>query len=102
MNDIANDRDMFYGGYYQNTPCNMQYGNFGFQGMPGSLMNNNMIPNMMGYPNTNIVDLNGNTSNPLNEINTRLNNLESRVRLLEQRLSNNNNYQEDNNSMYMI
>lgn len=101
MNDIANDRDMFYGGFYQNTPCNMQYGNFGFQGMPGSLMNNGIMPNMIGYPNTNIVDLNGNTSNPLNEINARLNNLESRVRLLEQRIGN-NNYQEDNNSMYMI
>lgn len=101
MNDIVNDRDMFYGGYYQNSPCNMQYGNFGFQGMPGSLMNNGMIPNMMGYPNTNIVDLNGNSSNPLNEINTRLNSLETRVRLLEQRIGN-NNYQEDNNSMYMI
>lgn len=99
------ERDIMYGGYYQNIPGNMQCGNFGFQGfMPGNLMANNMVPNMMNnYPNTNIIDLNGNSSNPLTEINTRLTNLETRVRLLEQRIGNSNNsYQEDNNSMYMI
>lgn len=95
------DRDMMYGGYYQNMPGNMQYGNFGFQGMPGSLMGTNMMPNMMGgYPNFNDYGLGNN--NPLMEINTRLYNLETRVRLLEQRLGNNNSNQEDNNSMYMI
>jgi len=104
MNEIVNDRDMFYGGYYQNTPCNMQYGNFSFQGMPGSLMNNGMFPNMMNnYPNTNIIDLNGNSTNPITELNTRLTNLETKVRLLEQKIgSTNNSYQEDSNSMYMI
>ena len=97
------ERDIMYGGYYQNIPGNIQCGNFGFQGMPGSLMTNNFIPNMMSnYPNSNVIDLNGNNINPITEINTRLTNLETRVRLLEQRLSNNNSYGEDNNSMYMI
>lgn len=93
------ERDMIYGGYYQNTPCNFQYGNFGFQGMPGSLMNNNMLPNTMINPNyqNNMY----NNTNTL-DIDTRLNNLETRVRLLEQKIGNNNSYQEDNNSMYMI
>lgn len=96
------ERDIMYGGYYQNIPNNIGYGNFGFQGCPGSLMNNNMIPNMIGLqqnPNLNYQDT------PINntiDINTRLNNLETRVRLLEQRLGNNNSYVEDNNSMYMI
>jgi len=100
MNEIISDRDMMYGGYYQNVPGNIQYGNFGFQGCPGSLMGNNIMPNMMMNPNLNYQNgINGNTL----DINTRLNNLETRVRLLEQRLGNNNNsYQEDNNSMYMI
>ena len=92
---------MMYGGYYQNIPGNIQYGNFGFQGCPGSFMNNNILPNMMNmqqnpnfnYPDTSNIDMN---------INTRLNNLETRVRLIEQRLGNNNSYQDDNNSMYMI
>lgn len=91
------ERDMMYGGYYQNIPGNMAYGNFGFQGIPGSLLNNGMIPN---YQNSNIIDINGN-NNPLIEINTRLNNLENRVRLLEQRLGNTDSFKEDN-SMYMI
>jgi len=99
MNETIDDRDMVYGGYYSGTPCNMQYSNFGYQGYPGSLMTNNMMPNMMLNPNyQNNMYNNGNL-----DINTRLNNLETRVRLLEQRLGNNSNsYQEDNNSMYMI
>ena len=100
MNEIIDDRDMMYGGYYSGTPCNMQYGNFGYQGYPGSLINNNMMPNMMVSPNyqNNMY----NNTNTL-DIDTRLNNLETRVRLLEQRLGNTgNSYQEDNNSMYMI
>lgn len=100
MNEIMDDRDMMYGGYFGGTPCNMQYGNYGFQGYPGSLMNSNMIPNMMG--STNFQSGMYNNANTL-DVYTRLNNLETRVRLLEQRLGNNNNsYQEDNNSMYMI
>ena len=98
MNEIIDDRDMMYGGYFGGAPCNMQYGNFGFQGYPGSLMTNNIIPNMMVNPNYQ----NNMNSNTL-DINTRLNNLETRVRLLEQKLGNTgNSYQEDNNSMYMI
>lgn len=99
MNEITDDRDMMYGGYYQGTPCNMQYGNFGYQGYPGSFTNNNMMPNMMMNPNyQNNMYYNKDTL----DIDTRLNNLETRVRLLEQRLGNNSSYQEDNNSMYMI
>ncbi len=97
MNEIIDDRDMMYGGYFGGTPCNMQYGNFGYQGYPGSLINNNMMPNMMINPNYQN-SMNNNTL----DIATRLNNLETRVRLLEQRLGNNNSYPEDNNSMYMI
>ena len=102
-----NDRDMMYGGFYQNTPCNMQYGNFGFQGMPGSLMYGNTItPNMV---NTNsFYDMsmqngmnNGFSSDVMNQIASRLTSLENRVKLLEQRLGNTNSYQDDN-SMYMI
>lgn len=89
---------MMYGGYYQNLPGNMAYGNFGFQGMPGSLLNSSM---MNSYPNPNIIDLNGNSNNPLMEINTRLNNLENRVRIIEQRLGSNDTFKDDN-SMYMI
>ena len=59
-----NERDMMYGGYYQNMPGNMSYGNFGYQGLPGSLLNNGMI----AYPN-NINDMN---NNPLTELTTRL------------------------------
>ena len=85
---------MMYGGYYQNMPGNMMYGNFGFQGMPGSLMGTNMMnPSMMTIPNNN--------DNILNQINSRLTSLENRVRLLEQRFGNNNSYPDDN-SMYMI
>ncbi len=33
------NRDMMQYGYFQNMPGNMMYGNFGYQGPPGSLMN---------------------------------------------------------------
>lgn len=87
------ERDMMYGGYYQNMPGNMMYGNFGYQGMPGSLLNNGMLG---GYPN-NMVDMN----TALAELNTKIRNLESRVKVLEQKIGNNSSYQDDN-SMYMI
>lgn len=97
-----NDRDMMYGGYYQNIPGNVQYGNFGFQGMPGTLLGVNMIPNTINsYQTPTIIDLNGNTTNPLIEINTKLNNLENRVRLLEQKIGITDSFKDDN-SMYMI
>lgn len=89
--------DMIYGGYYQSMPNNMMQYNYGYQGMP---MNN--MPNMMNsYQNPNIIDLNGNTSNPIQELNSRINSLENRVRLLEQRIGNTDSFKDDN-SMYMI
>lgn len=97
------ERDMMYGGYYQNIPGNMAYGNFGFQGCPGSLMANNMMPNIFSnYQNPNFNSQGNINDNTMMDINTRINNLETRVRLIEQRLGNSNSYQEDNNSMYMI
>lgn len=82
------ERDMMYGGYYQNMPGNFSYGNFGYQGMPGSLMPMQMMPNQYttGSDNNNIIP--------------RLTSLENRVKLLEQRI-NNSSYQDDN-SLYML
>lgn len=83
------ERDMMYGGYYQNMPGNFSYGNFGYQGMPGSLMPMQMMPSnqyITGSDNNNIV--------------SRLTSLESRVKLLEQRI-NGSSYQDDN-SLYML
>lgn len=92
-----NDRDMMYGGYYQNLPGNMMQYNFGYQGMPGSLLNNGML----SFPNPNIVDLNDNPNSLVSDINKRLNSLENRVKKLEQKLEGNESYKDDN-SMYMI
>ena len=86
------NRDMMQYGYFQNMPGNMMYGNFGYQGPPGSLMN--------GMPYT-PQGMNYSPNNLLYEINNRLNSLESRVKSLEQRLANNNSYQDDG-SMYML
>lgn len=83
------ERDMMYGGYYQNMPGNFSYGNFGYQGMPGSLMPMQMMPNnqyITGSDNNNIV--------------SRLTSLENRVKALEQRI-NGSSYQDDN-SLYML
>lgn len=80
------ERDMMYGGYYQGIPNNMAYGNFGYQGPPGSLMP--MQPNNDMFMNN------------YNDINNRLNNLENRIRKLEQKVDN-NTYQDDN-SLYII
>ena len=52
----------------------------------------NLQNNTIGYDNGN---------NTLYEINNRLNSLESRVKVLEQKLTNNNSYQDDG-SMYML
>ena len=82
------DRDMIYGGFYQNMPGNFAYNNYAYQTMP-----NNFIP----YNNPNMLD-----NNPLNDINNRLNNLEQRVKRIEQRLQNNSNSYDDDNSIYMI
>lgn len=93
------ERDMMYGGFYQNMPGNISYGNFGYQGAPGTMMPNNM---MMGYnPYIENTMNNMGNNNPLIDINARLNNLENRVNTIEKKLSNTNSYQDDN-SMYML
>lgn len=84
------ERDMMYGGYYQNYPGNMAYLNYGYQMPPGAMLNNNMLPEM-----------NINQNNPILELNNRISNLETRVKTLEQKLNNSNTYQDDN-SLYMI
>lgn len=84
------ERDMMYGGYYQNIPGNISYGNFGYQGMPGSLMPmQGMMPNNQYIMN-----------NYSNNIIARINSLESRVKALEQRV--NGNISSDDNSLYML
>ena len=40
------ERDMMYGGYYQNFPGNMAYANYGCQMPPGAMLNNGMLPQM--------------------------------------------------------
>lgn len=81
------ERDMMELGYFQNIPGSYTYGNYGYQGPPGSLLpiQNNIM------------------NNPLIELNNRLNNLENRIKILEQKTNkqNNNSYQDDN-SMYML
>lgn len=104
------ERDMMYGGYFQNMPGNTIYGNFGYQTPPGNLMpmSNNMAMGNYLYtdiPQNNMISNNpyntmGN-NNPLIDINARLSNLENRVKTLEQKDSNNSSYQDDN-SMYML
>lgn len=105
---MMEDRDMMYGGYCQNTPGNMAYGNFGYQMPPGSLQYNSLMPNP--FPNN--MPMNTNTmpmqnsmidNNPLIDINARLSNLENRVKTIEQRLtSGDTNQYQDDNSMYML
>lgn len=96
------NRDMMQYGYFQNIPGNMAYGNFGYQGPPGSLMNGMMYnpPGMNNYMSNNMNNYDNSMNSPVQEINNRLNNLESRVKSLEQKL-NNNSYQDDG-SMYML
>lgn len=92
------NRDMMQGCYFQGMPGNMAYGNFGFQGPPGSLMQNNM-----GYSN-NMMPGNAMDNNSLLiDLSNRVNSLEKRVKILEQKLSDSssNQYQDDG-SMYMI
>ena len=84
------ERDMIYGGYYQNLPPgSLPYGNYSYQGFQSNIipMQNNLLDN----------------NNPLIDINARISNLENRVKLLEQRQNSKNSedYQ-DNNSMYML
>mgnify|MGYP004561155337 FL=1 len=84
------ERDMMYGGYYQNMPGSMIQSNYGFELPPGALMQNNM---MTPYNNMN---------NPIIELNNRLTSLENRVKLLEQNQGGNTNIYQDDNSLYII
>ena len=86
------ERDMMYGGYYQNIPGNMMYGNYGMQLPPGALMQNSMM-----------MPSNNSMNNPIIEINNKINSLENRIKVIEQKLSSNssNPYQDDN-SLYML
>ena len=52
------ERDMMYGGYYQNIPGNMMYGNYGMQLPPGALMQNNMMMPSNDSMNNPIVEIN--------------------------------------------
>lgn len=89
------ERDMMYGGCYQNMPGSMIQSNYGFELPPGALMQNNM---MTPYNNMNYNNMN----NPIIELNNRLTSLENRVKLLEQNKSSNTNIYQDDNSLYMI
>lgn len=93
------NRDMMQYGYYQNIPGNMMYGNFGYQGPPGSLMNS-MPYGLQGM--NNVPNYDNSMNNPLYEINNRLSKLENRVKILEQKINTNNNLYQDDNSMYML
>ena len=84
------ERDMMYGGYYQNIPGNISYGNFGYQGLPGSLIPMQGIMPIYQYI----------MNNDSNNIIARINSLESRVKALEQRV--NGNISSDDNSLYML
>ena len=89
---MIDNSDMLQAGYFQGMPGNMVYGNFGYQGPPGSLI---------AMPSQNMIMDN----NPLLDLNARINSLENRVKILEQKLTTSNTttnpYQEDN-SMYML
>lgn len=85
------ERDMMYGGYYQNFSGNMAYANYDYQMPPGAMLNNGMLPQM-----------NINQSNPMLDLNNRISNLESRIKLLEQKIGNSSNTYQDDNSLYMI
>ena len=93
-------RDMMYGGFCQNTPGAMAYGNYNYQLPPGALLNNNMMmgPNLNGFSDQNQMYDN----NPLIDINARLNNLENKVKTIEQKIQSNSSGYQDDNSMYML
>lgn len=85
------ERDMMYGGFYQNYPGNVAYANYGYQMPPGAMLNNGML-----------LQMNTNQNNPIAELNNRISNLENRVKLLEQRISTSSNSYQDDSSIYMI
>lgn len=87
------NRDMMYGGYYQNIPGSMIESNYNMQLPPGALMPNNMMTPF---------NMNNGMNNPIIELNNRITSLENRVRALEQKSSGNTNIYQDDNSLYMI
>ncbi len=91
------NRDMMYGGYYQNIPGSMIESNYNMQLPPGALMPNNM---MTPFNMNN--GMNNNMNNPIIELNNRITSLENRVRTLEQKSSGNTNIYQDDSSLYMI
>lgn len=95
------NRDMMEYGYYQNIPS-MMYGNFGYEGPPGSLINGMPygVQGMNSMPNN--MPIYNNANNPIYEINNRLNNLENRIKVLENKLNTSSNLTQDDNSMYML
>ena len=98
MGDI---RDTIYGGFCQNAPGNMAYGNYNYQLPPGALLNNVTAP-LPFYNGNEQVQNQLIDNNLLIDINARLNNLENRVKTIEQNLQNSSNSYQDDNSMYML
>ena len=89
------ERDMMYGGYYGGYPGNSSYGNFGYQGPPGSLMQM-QNPYMNNYNNSYL------ENNPFIDINNRLNELEIKVNNIEKKLGKYNSFKDDDDSIYML
>ena len=91
--DYMKERDMIYSGYYGGVPGNNIYSNFGYQGPPGALLQmQNPYINSNSYLET----------NPLVDINNRLNELEIKVNNLEQKIKKDNNSKDDDDSIYML
>lgn len=83
------ERDIIYGGFYQNIPNNTCNENLNFPGVPNTLLpfNNQSIPN----------------NNYLIDIINKINDLEKKIKVLEKKFSNtNSNLYQDDDSMYMI
>jgi len=84
------ERDFVYGGFYQNIPCNMPYANPNFYNLPGNF---NPIENPENIINGDIF---------LN-ITNRINELENKVKFLEEKIKNTGfNQYPDDDSLYMI
>ncbi len=83
-----NERDMMYSSFYQNIPGNISYGNYAYQNIPSPFMlMPGMIESQYNMPND-------------NNIITRINNLENKVKQLEQKVNKNTSYED--NSLYML
>ena len=96
------ERDMMYGSYYQGTPGNNMYSNFGYQGPPGSLFQmQNPYMNNTGYANNNYTN-SYLENNPFADINNRLNELEIKVSNIEKKVNRYKNFKDDDDSIYML